>query len=195
MNSAAIAVRVPDLADVLTPGLGVDPKEFAAWLLEPLTRYHLDEWFRAHRPARKDELGALTALDKSLRKVCMHLGPGGVPPVADALINESLYRSRGEWLPELNERVLADLCRLLALIEQARKAIRQAGPQRAGRRPAGPRDRLLKDVVSRLRACGLKAEQARELAELVLVRCKVPVPSADTSIRRAARRAEAGVQK
>lgn len=182
-----VALRVPDLSEVLTPGLGVDPAAFSEWLLLPLTRYRIDEQIRAQATTRKGELAALDALERNIRTACDLLGFGSLPPVAEALMNDISYLARGELLHEISERVLPDLHRLLVLVEQARSTILDAGPQRAGRRPNTARDRLLRDVLAELRESGLKAEDARSVAEQVLVRCGVPVPADDRSIRRAAR--------
>lgn len=195
MKGAAVALRVPDLSEVLTPGLGIDPVAFSEWLLLPLTRYRIDEQIRAQATTRKGELAALDALERNIRTACDLLGFGSLPPVAEALMNDISYRARGEQLHEISERVLPDLHRLLVLVEQARSTILDAGPQRAGRRPNTARDRLLREVLAELRESGLKAEVARSVAEQVLVRCGVPVPAHDTSIRRATQRAVERVQK
>lgn len=195
MRGAAIALRAPDLSDVLTPGLGIDPAAFSEWLVTPLTRYHLDEQLRAQATTRKGELAALDALEKGIHATCDAISGDGLPPVAAALMDDTLYRSHGELACDLTERVLPDLHRLLVLVGQARTTIRDAGPQRVGRRPSAARDRLLRAVLSKLRDAGLKAEIARSVAEQVLIRSGVAVPVLDTSIRRAAKRATEGGQK
>ncbi len=196
MKSAAVAaLRAPDLSSVLTPVLGVDPAAFSEWLLSPLTRYHLGEQVRAQATTRKGEIAALDALEANIRTTCGMLGFGSLPPVAEALMNDGMYRAHGELVYEITERLLPDLYRLLALVGQSRTLIRDAGPQRAGRRPNAPRDRLLRDVLAKLSEAGLKAEVARSVAEQVLVLCGVPVPARGASIRRAAQRATEGVQK
>lgn len=182
-----IDTSVPDLRAVLTPRLGVDAESFKQWLAPHLGRYRHAEELRGQMLSRQDELVELDAVAKTLATCQARLGPGGMSPVAEALIADELYRARGEHLHELCERIAADIALLQALTERARATVARAEPRR-GRRSETHRDALLTLVVERLRSEGLQVAVAERVAEDVLIACRVPVPGHGDSMARAVRR-------
>jgi len=176
---------VPDLSDVLTPGLGIDAQAFVQWLAPLLGEYRSAEHVKQATPARADELEFVREFADLLRKVeTLALG---VPDRTQALIVEAGNRAGINWF-ELRHRLRDDLETTRLLAGYAGDRIK-GRPSAKGRKPETARDVLLHAVVGELRKAGMKRALAEGLAEQVLVRCGVRTPEAP-SIKRATKRVQ-----
>ena len=165
---------VPDLSAVLTPGLGIDPAAFAAWLAPLLVNYRDTLHARRSLPARADELAyartAVAALEAAEKVLARRAMPDRV--AAHAFV---AGHREGVDFRELCTRVRTDLALVRRLLRTAeRKRAAEIVPP--GRKGDAARDALLAGVVAQLRAAGLKAELARAVARDVLHACGVAVP-------------------
>lgn len=176
---------VPDLGDVLTPGLGIDAQAFAQWLGPLLGEYRGAEYVKQATPARADELEFVREFTGLLRKVETLVR--GVPDRTDALIAVAGSRAGINWI-ELRRRLRDDLETTRQLAGYAADRIK-GRPSAKGRKPEAARDALLRAVVGELRKAGMKRTLAEGLAEQVLVRCGVRTPEA-SSIKRATKRVQ-----
>lgn len=176
---------VPDLGDVLTPGLGIDAQAFAQWLGPLLGEYRGTEHVKQATPARADELEFVREFTGLLRKVETLVR--GVPDRTGALIAEAGSRAGINWF-ELHRRLRDDLETTRLLAGYAADRIK-GRPSAKGRKPETARDALLHAVVGELCKAGIKRTLAESLAEQVLVRCGVRTPEA-SSIKRATKRVQ-----
>jgi hypothetical protein len=177
--------RVPDLADLLVPH-GIDPAEFAAWLRSPLERYRGATEVTAQWPTIGDERKTLRAYGAILDRAAQTLLPDAIPPRSAAGLKLLSLRAGVNW-STLCEGVLRDLETLSALMRSVEGDM-GALPAKRGRKTLAQRDPLLSEIVDLLRSCGCKAIVANHIAEKILTRCGVPVPTQIESIERAARR-------
>ena len=174
--------RVPDLSPVLTPGLHIDPAAFAEWLGPLLAEYRSEAAIREALPARADELATADEIAAALEAAAAAMGPGAIPERFEGLLADEGHGAEINWY-DLRRRLADDLALARILTRRAASRI-AATPTKTGRKSERGRDRLLAEVVQRLRGHGVKADPARTLAREILGRCGVPVP---TNIKRAAR--------
>lgn len=175
---------VPDLSRILTSKLGIDSAAFSGWLAPHLGRYRMDAIYRSAAPSRSEEIEALGSLCATLQAAHDALEFGAIPPFADALIGEALFRARREHLPETCERIRADLRTVQVLARRAQSML-QAVQTKPGRASMRQRDALFVLVVDQLEQMGIKKKfLARSVAADVLSACGVAV----TDTKRAARK-------
>lgn len=179
---------VPDLSEILTPKLGIDSAAFSEWLAPHLGRYRMDADYHSAAPSRSEEIKALAALSATLQAAHDALAFGAIPPSADALIGETLFRAKGEHLPEVCERIRGDL-RTVQVLAQRAQEMMQGMQKKPGRASKRQRDALFVLAVGQLQQMGVtKKHLARSVAADVLAVCGVAV----ADVKRAARK---GVQK
>lgn len=178
--------RVPDLSAVLTPGLQIDPAEFADWLAPLLAEYRSEAAIREALPARADELATAAALADALEAAAAALRPGAIPERLEALLADEGHGAELNWF-EFRRRLADDLALARIL---TRRAASRIPPARTGRKSERGRDRLLAAVVERLRAAGLPEKAARPIAFEILRPCRVTLPTNADAVKRAARKGQ-----
>lgn len=145
------------------------------WLGAALGQYRASEAARETTPSRDDEIRFARQAADTLRQASALFELAGLPPHIGAATHETALAQGDDW-PGLRLRLRADLSRALALIETgADRLARQAAKR--GRPDAQARDAVLRGLCDRLRATPMPPAPARELAESILIRCRVPVPS------------------
>jgi hypothetical protein len=176
--------RVPDLADLLTP-INVDAAAFSVWLAPLLGRFRGLEQIRPNLdvpPA--EQAAAIRRLLAALHQLQPLLDPFALPPPIEARMAEIALRADVNVI-ELTSRLRRDLI-TLAGIARATAAVVPRMPGKRGAKPKSARNELLSAVIERLRDAGCTARKARELAELILVRCRIDVPADERAVQRAA---------
>jgi len=177
---------VPDLASVFKT-LGLDQSAFAGWLSPRLADYRSAMHLRRSWPSvseQKDELIAIQKGAKAALEMVRKIGP-----FASASINGAASRHRVlEEFVGWRDRLGQDLLLLEAMAGAAAEGLASTKSKR-GPKAKGPRDTLLAAVVGWLRDAGLTSVKALELAEAILIACRVPVAEDPQAQRRAVRKA------
>jgi hypothetical protein len=176
----------PDLGELLAHH-GIDPEAFARWFGPQLGRYRASELARTTMPTVSDERAWMRETAQMMREVGARLQVCDRPPRGDAHAYAAACRLGLEW-PELVGRLQNDLRSCAAVLAAAERQM--PAPGNGGRPSMHARRELLQALVQRLRAEPMTAKKARQVAELVLIRCKVRMPEANAedghrSIRRA----------
>lgn len=186
---AWLNATTPNLCDLLR-GLDLDHQAFDAWLGNQLEELRLAGDLKSGpwpMPTAAEEETALRMYLDALETIA-RFQPGNLPPLAKAHLTaegfkdgvNSLQMARQFQLGAVTLRAYAT--RALAKIEKT------PGPGR-GRPSVRGRDQFLADVIERLSDAVPTSAKARELAEVILIRCGVKVPAGERSIRRATGRA------
>lgn len=191
-----IDATIPPLDDLLD-GLEIDREAFAQWLGKELAELRFAHSVKAGDevsegwPTLSEEVAALDRYINALEAIA-EWPPSSLPPVARAHVDAEGSKRQIDAEATMTQMRL-DAITMVALARGARGKLQAAldrHPPRRGR-PAGnttARDVVLGQIVEKLRAAGCTAAGARDRAEAILVRCGIPAPAGDRSIRRATRR-------
>lgn len=171
----------PNLARILTPGMGIDAAAFAAALVQHLHQYRIDEAMRATDATREEGVAELVAFARTLQGAVDALEPDRLASRSRALMQADIHDARRTSMAVLCERVQADLRLLIDAAERVRTNL---APAPRGRKSSTRRDHLIGVVVGMLRDRGIKASLAQTLARDILRACDVPTP---VNVKRAAK--------
>jgi hypothetical protein len=140
-------------------------------------------------PTRDEELRYMQQAVAKLREARDLFGHQGLPPLGDATTHAAALKLGIDW-SGLRRRLRADINQALSLVQIGAEHLAQSKRPKAGRPKPFARNELLIALVDRLRATPMSKKDAHGRAELILIRCRVPVPSGDAaSSRRAMQRA------
>lgn len=187
-TSGMIDERIPnaEIAEILKP-FGIDPDVFCDWLAKKVGAYRFDQEHEKKAPSQSKEIDALNAIVRALNQAMAALDFEALPPIAEAHVNDYLWKLRGAAGFEVRQTLLDGVTLYRGVIQQVAHDL-QKQPGRRGRKKASLRDALLAGVIAVLRESGLRAKAAREAAEEILCLCRVPVPQEVDSQRRATAR-------
>lgn len=113
-----------------------------------------------------------------------------VSPKLEAITDPILWKSTGEHLYSLQQRLLDDLYRLQALMQRAMEDLEKQGTGKPGSRPDWARAAALETVtgtVVRYAKPAMKPSPARLLAADLLRAAGLPLPNDEREIRRLSR--------
>lgn len=193
-----VDTTVPPLDDLLD-GLEIDRDEFVRWLGRELAELRFARNLKAGDdvsapwPTLAEEVAALDKYINALTAIA-EWQPSSLPPVARAHVDAEAGKRQMDAATMMHTMMM-DARTMLAFARGARLKLQAAldrHPPRRGR-PAGnttARDVVLGQIVEKLRAADCTAAGARDRAETLLVRCGIPAPAGDRSIRRATRRGD-----
>ena len=175
--------RVPDLGDLLPAT--IDVQAFAQWLAREIGNYRFWADDGAVRPTLAAELNAVRRARKVLRDAAT--AASSLPREAEALLGLEVYRrssviGHDDWRV-IAQRVHNDAATLAIVLGYVERTLAARKPRR-GAKPKAPRDYLLRAIVDRLGTDGLGKGQARTIAADVLLRCEVPTPTDERTVRR-----------
>ena len=181
--------QIPDVSAHLE-GLNIDATEFQTWLAGHVGNYRSWHDLLGQMPGVETEKKELSAFIKGLKSIINHTEMGGLPPTVEAHLSWEAHKAGFDWI-QAQRDVYENAIRMLVLAEQTNQQIADMKASR-GRKPDWRRDKLIDTVVSRLQDLGATAENARERAEVILIACKIEVPTGERSIRRAQGRTAGG---
>lgn len=164
-------------------------KVFRDWFRLELGKYRSAIKGRAAMPAPTTELDELLRTQRLVEQT--HSALAILPPRSRAVLQTVGLRESaqiGATWGELEKRLSNDLMVAGALLGQVARALGDAKVDSRGRPKSTARDALLAAVVANLRASGMKAEEARETASQILVRCQIQSPSDSDRLKTAVRR-------
>lgn len=165
--------NVPDLSQLLNPH-NIDALDFAKWLAPLLGRYRGYMQVRdSLEPPASVASESLAKLAKALREAAAELAPNRRPAVVDAHLATAALRAEVD-LHSLVSRLRVDSNQLEILATRVRKEL-DAQPAKRGRKNMRARDRLLSEVVEKLRSAGCKKIVAELLTAEILDLCWVEV--------------------
>lgn len=183
-------VSVPDLSDLLTPHAEIDGAEFALWLGQKLGYYRASVKATAAKPTAVDERDSAAAVLAAAQALQRAIGGEAMTPLCEAHVYSAARACGADWFT-FRKNLQMQLQRLQLFVSVAGPALSDLS-SKTGRPSAMARDVLLAAVVERLRQV-MKADPARHLAQQILQRCGVPMPSSPAAdktdaIRRAVRK-------
>lgn len=167
------------LVDMLR-GLPIDAQEFADWLGPRLGAIRAELAYRDSQPSRAERGKTFKDLAAHVAALRDGLGVGGLAVSERALLRAAAAQQRVD-LAGLRERLRADLAQLEDLVAVAQRALDDE--EAKGGRPPAPSNRLALDVARKLRPAAGGVDNACDLAERILIACRVPVPSRETIAR------------
>jgi len=176
--------RIPrDKIEEMLGKAGIDPAGFCDWLAPRIGHHRAMLDCVDSAPTRAEEIEVLRDFQRVMNEATRYLQPGGLPPVAHALMTEKAWAMRNELLHQICEPVATVVMQLQAMAELAEREL-EAARQKPGKRSDSTRALLFSELVARLRAAGATANHARDTAAEILVLCRVGAPEDDRALRR-----------
>mgnify|MGYP001384074137 CR=1 FL=1 len=176
--------RIPrDEIEALLTRAGIDPAGFCDWLAPRIGHHRAMLDCVESAPPRAEEIEVLRDFQRVMKEAARYLQPGGLPPVAHALMTEKSWVMRKELLHQICEPVATVVEQLQTMAEDAERDL-EAARQKPGKRSDSTRALLFSELVARLRATGAKANPARDTAAEILVLCRVGTPEDERALRR-----------
>ena len=176
--------RIPrDAIEEMLDKAGIDPAGFCDWLAPRIGHHRAMLDCVDSAPTRAEEIEVLRDFQRVMKEAARYLKPGGLPPVAHALVTEKAWAMRKELLHQICEPVATVVTQLQAAAELAECDL-EAARQKPGKRSDSTRALLFSELVARLRDAGAKANPARDTAAEILVLCRVETPEDDRALRR-----------
>lgn len=189
-SGGMIDERIPrDMIESLLRASNIDAEQFCDLLEQKIGAYRFNQENQNSAPSRSEEVDALNAMVRVFDQTIAALDFEALPPIANALVNDSLWKVRGGDKFDVRQTLLDDMFLYRAAVESASHELQKMSVQR-GRKKAGLRDALLASVVSELREKGLTRQKAGDLAEQILIACRVPMPEDARAQRRATARGQ-----
>lgn len=174
--------RIPEPAMELLKRYGIGSDDyFVAWFGSNLGRY------RASAPAEPgvpDQVSDMRKLAELMAQVSEGLEGGRISPTGKAIADEAIHKAHGEFFSTVAQRLRQDL-------QRAGDALEHSADVLASQARRGPKNKvylrnvLLDALVKKLREAGYNAEDAREGAREILLRCRISGPYSERAIRRA----------
>lgn len=170
--------RVPNIDDLISD-LGGEAPIFKGWLAQELGRYRFNKEYAL--PSANEEKRELLKYIKALKAAEHYLKtPFNLPPVVGSMLYEKHYK---HGVPD-TEETYRTILKMRLLAEQVEHEIAPLHSSR-GRPSKLARNRLLSGIANRLEEAGATRTKSREIAEQILIRAKISVPSDERTLRRA----------